>query len=66
MAMAESNRVKIPTDSPQLGRGGVGCIEGRADIPVELPQPGEAATEEKLAPNLEEIAERLQADAPDM
>jgi hypothetical protein len=134
MTMAALNRAKIPTDSPQLGRGGR-RVAGRVKNSGESPQPGggsgragirgkktsgparprvlatgtgrdssrgdgevielecgitvyparseggrwravwheagerqqcEAATEEKLAPKLEKIAERLPADAPDM
>jgi integrase len=135
MTTAAPNQTKIPTDSPQLGRGGGRRVAGRAKIPAEFPQPGgggtgragnrgknsgparprvlatgtgrdssrgdgevielecgitvyparseggrwravwyeagvreqcEAASEEKLAPKLEKIVERLQAEAPNM
>jgi hypothetical protein len=136
MVMAAPDRVKIPTDSPQLVRRTAGRTAGRTELPADFPQRGrggavgagtrarkasgparprvlaaatgrdssrgggevvelecgitvypprsgagrwravwhedgarqqcEAATEEKLAPKLEKIAERLQADAPDM
>ncbi len=135
MTMAAPNGAKIPTDSPQLRRGGAGPSALRATVPAESPQPGrgraggtprakkgsaparprvlaagtgrdstrgggevfelgcgvsvyparseggrwravwheagarqqcEAATEAKLAPKLEKVVERLQADAPNM